>query len=84
MRQLLAHLRLCRAVEAYFDGELPPGADAEVSRHLSACWECSSRAETLRLVKHALRHGAGGSPRWLAERRLRRFAHGLTREGLPG
>lgn len=67
-----------RAVEAYLDGELPPDAGAQVARHLSICWECSALAETLRLLKQALRHRRHNVPQTLTERRLRRFAEDLA------
>jgi hypothetical protein len=83
MRGLLAHRRMRRAVEAHLDGELAPGADAEVVRHLSVCWECSTVAETLRLLKRALRDRRARAPTTMAERRLRRFAEDLASRPRP-
>jgi anti-sigma factor RsiW len=78
MSGLLAHLRLRRAVGAYLDGELTPDAYDEVARHLSICWKCSIRAETLRLLKRALGQRSDWTPSSVAGRRLRRFAERLA------
>ncbi len=67
-----------RAVEAYLDGELPPDAGADVARHLAVCWECSTVAETLRLVKHALQRRRAALGPSMAETRLRRLANNLA------
>ena len=67
-----------RAVEAYVDGELGPDVATEVARHLSSCWECSTVAETLRLLKQALRQQRCKRPATVAEHRLRRFAAELA------
>jgi anti-sigma factor RsiW len=67
-----------RAVEAYLDGELDPDDQAEAARHLSICWECSTAAETLRLIKRALRLRRDRTPSTVAERRLERFAASLA------
>ncbi|GAC1376246.1 MAG: hypothetical protein NVSMB4_04950 [Acidimicrobiales bacterium] len=78
MRGPLAHRRMRRAVEAYLDGELPADAGTEVAHHLAMCWECSTVADTLRLLKHALRrrrdHGMASMP----VRRLRRYAETMA------
>jgi len=79
MRGLLAHRRMRRTLEAYLDGELPPQAGSEVARHLSVCWECSTLAETIRLLKRALRRRRELSPDTVTARRLRRFAEELAR-----
>jgi predicted anti-sigma-YlaC factor YlaD len=78
MRRLLAHRRMRHAVEAHLDGDLAPEADAQVARHLSVCWECSIVAETLRLLKRALRQLRAKTPTTITERRLRRFAEDLA------
>ena len=81
MSRLLAHRRMRRAVDAYVDGELNPGARAEVARHLSLCWECSIAAETVRLLKRALTQRRDRAPASVAEQRLRRFAEDLAAFG---
>jgi anti-sigma factor RsiW len=78
MIRVLAHWRMRRAVEAYLDGELPPQARAEVANHLSICWTCSTLAETLRLLKRALRQRSHRSTPSVAERRLQRLAEDLA------
>jgi anti-sigma factor RsiW len=97
-RLLLWHLRLRSCVEAYVDGELTGWHRLAVARHVSACWVCGARAETLRLVKHSLRR-RGRSRRApapaappaalparheLAVRRLRRYARRLAAHPEPG
>jgi anti-sigma factor RsiW len=72
-----------RAVDAYLDGELAPEAGAEVARHLSICWECSAAAETLRLMKRALRRRHERTLTALAEHRLSRLARDLARHRRP-
>lgn len=74
----LRHRQMPLAVEAYLDGELPPPGDAEVARHLSICWNCSTVAETLRLIKQSLTHRRDPATPLLTERRLRCWAEGLT------
>jgi len=78
MPGLLAHRRVRRAVEAYLDGELETDAGAQVGRHLSICWECNTAAETLRLLKWALRQRGARTPTTMADRRLRRYAEELA------
>jgi anti-sigma factor RsiW len=72
-----------RALEAYLDGELDSPAALEVAGHLSICWECNTVAETLRLMKMALRKRRARVPTMVAERRLVRFAKELA-AGLAG
>ena len=84
MRGLLAHRRMRYAVGAYLDGELETAAGAEVAAHLSICWECSTVAETLRLLKSALRRRGALTPTTVAERRLRRFAEEVASGAQPG
>ena len=84
MRGLLAHRRMRHAVGAYLDGELETAAGAEVAAHLSICWECSTVAETVRLLKSALRRRGALTPTALAARRLRRFSEELASGALPG
>ena len=77
MPGLLAHWRMRRAVETYLAGELSPESASGVARHLSVCWECSVAAETLRLIKRALRQHRDRIPTF-GERRLRCFAEELA------
>ncbi|GAC1530516.1 MAG: hypothetical protein NVS3B12_05200 [Acidimicrobiales bacterium] len=67
-----------RAVEAYLDGELAPDAGTEVVHHLAMCWECNTVAETLRLLKHALRRRRDQGAASVPGLRLRRFAESLA------
>jgi anti-sigma factor RsiW len=69
-----AHGRMRRAVDAYIDGELPPGRAVVVEVHLDECWGCSGYAESVRLVKRSLRRLAQRRPSDLAVARLRRWA----------
>lgn len=75
---VFVHHRLRRDVEAYVDGELDPVARARVRRHVAVCWECSVAAETVRLLKAALRRHRRREPATVAERRVRRFAEQLA------
>ena len=74
----LGHRRLRRDVEAYLDGELCPDDRARVAGHLRVCWECSVAAETLRLLKLALRRRRSREPGTVGARRLRLFADQLA------
>ena len=74
----LGHRRLRRDVETYLDGELCPDDQARVADHLRVCWECSVAAETLRLLKEALRQRRHREPATVGARRLRRFADQLA------
>lgn len=67
-------------VGAYLDDELRGEKQAEVGRHLSVCWECSTLAETVRLIKRSLRQRGDRPARSLDEHRLRQFAESLARE----
>jgi hypothetical protein len=72
----MSHRRLQRAVEALVDGELlQDPLRRAVFAHLDECWDCSSEAEVLRLIKHALRRRRATAD--LAAVRLRRFAASL-------
>ena len=70
--------RICRAVDAYVDGELPRGQAVAVEAHLDECWGCSGDADTLRLMKRSLQRLAARCPSDLARARLRRWAEGLA------
>lgn len=76
----LRHHRMRRMVGAYLDGELGGDARAEVARHLSVCWECSTVAETIRLIRRSLRQRGDRSAMSRSERRLRQFAVNLASE----
>lgn len=67
-----------RAVDAWVDGELDAETAEAVAHHLRICWDCSSAAETTRLVKSALRAHRDREPPPLAAARLRRFADRLV------
>lgn len=65
-------------MSAYVDGELEPAQRGAVVCHLADCWDCSSDAETLRLMKHSLRRlGRRRAPE-LALRRLQRIVVAMT------
>lgn len=74
----LGHRRLRRDLDAYVDGELSPDDRSRVAEHLRVCWECSVAAETLRLLKAALRGRRHREATAIAVRRLRRFADQLA------
>lgn len=74
----LTHRRIRRSVGPYIDGELAPGDRAELARHLAECWRCNTLAETLALMKRALRARAGRAPANMGELRLRRLAETLA------
>jgi len=68
-------------VTAHLDGELLDPSAQVVWHHLSQCWDCSSDAETLRLIKHSLRTQRQSTTATLAFRRLDRFARRLPERG---
>ncbi|MGD9798171.1 MAG: zf-HC2 domain-containing protein [Microbacteriaceae bacterium] len=72
------HRRLSRLVDAWIDGELDGPQALAVATHVADCWDCSSAAETTRLVKHVLQGRARREPPAIASARLRRFAASLT------
>jgi anti-sigma factor RsiW len=57
-------------LNAYVDGELPPGERAAVERHLEECASCRSEIELLRLVTGSLRHMARPEPSETMRQRL--------------
>lgn len=68
------HRRMRRAIEAYVDGELSsPARIAAVRAHLDECWDCSSAAEALWLMKRSLRRLAQRRPSSIAVARLQRW-----------
>lgn len=67
-----------RAVDAWVDGELDAEAAGMIALHVRICWDCSSAAETTRLVKASLRAHRDHEPPRLAAARLRRFAERLA------
>lgn len=73
------HRRLRRAVDAWVDRELDDATAHEVAAHLHECWDCSSAAETTRLLKRSLRGRRDREPPRLATLRLQRFAEDLVR-----
>ncbi len=73
----LQHRRVSRAVDAWVDAELDPPRAGQVAAHVGECWDCSSAAETARLIKRSLRGRADGQPGRLATARLQRLAQQL-------
>ena len=65
-------------IDAWIDGELDAAKARIVAAHVRDCWDCSSAAETTRLVKRSLRSRGDREPRHLATARLARFAHQLS------
>ena len=60
-----AEIRSCEdalaVLAAHLDGELDPGADRELERHLDTCRSCYSRAEFDRLLRERIAE-AGREP----------------------
>ncbi|MGH9268241.1 MAG: zf-HC2 domain-containing protein [Acidimicrobiales bacterium] len=72
------HRRLSRLVDAWVDGELEAAQSRLLAAHVAECWDCSSAAETTRLVKRALHARARREPPGIAAMHLHRFAASLT------
>ena len=71
------HRRLSKLVDAWIDGELDDALTRSMAEHVADCWDCSSAAETTRLVKRALCARARREPPGIAAVRLHRFAASL-------
>lgn len=68
---------MSRVIDAWVDGEVDARVARVVAAHVRDCWDCSSAAETTRLVKRSLHARGDREPRHLATARLARFAHQL-------
>jgi len=79
----LQHRRMSKAVDAWVDAWVDAELEAPraqlVAAHVRECWDCSSAAETARLVKRSLQRLHAAAPRRLASARLKRFAQELLR-----
>ena len=76
---LLRHRELRRLVQAYLDHELCGDPARRAASHLQVCFDCSTDAETRRLVRYSLRRAAERSGPRLATARLGRYGHELAR-----
>ncbi|MBW3669190.1 MAG: hypothetical protein KY443_08255 [Actinobacteria bacterium] len=65
-------------MDAWVDAELDDAEARRIADHVRHCWDCSSAAETARLVKRSLRRLRDREPRRPAAARLERFAHRLV------
>jgi hypothetical protein len=65
-------------IDAWIDDELDAAKARVVAAHVRDCWDCSSTAETTRLVKRSLRNRGNREPQHLATARLARFADQLS------
>ena len=61
------------------DAELDDAAAKSMAIHLQDCWDCSSAAETAKLIKRSLRLVPARQPSPLAAARLHRYAARLVR-----
>ncbi len=75
------HHQLRRLVQAYLDGELHDDPARRAAEHLRECFDCSTDAETGRLVRYSLRRLAARAGPQLVELRLRRYGEDLVRRG---
>lgn len=73
------HGRISKAVDAWADAELDDARARSVAAHVQHCWDCSSAAQTARLVKRSLRRLRDREPPGLAAARPHRFAERLLR-----
>ena len=78
---LLRHREMRRLVQSYLDHELRGDSARRAVMHLQDCFDCSTDAETRRLVRHSLRRIAERSGPRLAQARLRRYGEDLARRG---
>jgi hypothetical protein len=72
------HRQIGRVIDAWVDRELDDVAAGRVTRHVRDCWDCSSAAESARLIKRSLRGLRDREPPRLALTRLFRFAQRLA------
>jgi len=75
------HRRHRRLVEAFLDGELSDDPARRAADHLRECLDCSTDAETGRLVRSSLRRLAARAGPQLVELRLQRYGEDLVRRG---
>lgn len=78
---ILPHRELSRLVQAYLDHELRGDPAQRAAAHLQVCFDCSTDAETRRLVRHSLRRIAERSGPRPATARLCRYGQDLVRRG---